>query len=223
MASDGMDASLPSCPVRCVRIPSHRKTRRRHNSGSSSGRSLTLSHPRSSLIYSLMVSSLMLMIAMCLLSSVGAVQKAYTNQWALEIAGGDEKAANEMAAKYGFKNLGRIIPGENFFLFESFAVRPRTRRRTRSAQTASISREYSVQWLQQQVAKRRVKRGYNAMRRRQTETDFPEHIGDSNSVLDTKWLVRPPMVKNKSDQPPVVNLSGPYNPNDPLWSDMWYL
>uniref|UniRef100_A0A914UZT1 P/Homo B domain-containing protein n=1 Tax=Plectus sambesii TaxID=2011161 RepID=A0A914UZT1_9BILA len=126
---------------------------------------------------------------MCLLSSLGAVKKAYTNQWAIEIVGGDEKAAIEMAAKYGFKNLGRIIPGENFFLFESFAVRPRTRRRTRSAQTASISREYSVQWLRQQVAKRRVKRGHRALQRQHTET----------------------------------NLSGPYNPNDPLWSNMWYL
>lgn len=88
--------------------------------------------------------------------------------------------------------------------------------------TETCSR-FQVQWLQQQVAKRRVKRGYGRIQRRQAETNFPALIDDSNSVLDTKWLVRPPMLKAKTEQFPSVNLTGPYNPNDPLWSDMWYL
>jgi hypothetical protein len=48
------------------------------------------------------------MTVLCSLSAVDAVEKAYTNQWALEITGGNEKAADTLADKYGFKNLGRV-------------------------------------------------------------------------------------------------------------------
>lgn len=45
------------------------------------------------------------------------LRKAYTNEWAVRIAGGSEAEATRLAAKYGYLNLGRIIPGEEYFCF----------------------------------------------------------------------------------------------------------
>ncbi|KAK5967262.1 hypothetical protein GCK32_020192, partial [Trichostrongylus colubriformis] len=50
-------------------------------------------------------------------SLASGLRKAYTNEWAVRIAGGSEEEASRLAAKYGYLNLGRIIPGEEYFLF----------------------------------------------------------------------------------------------------------
>lgn len=36
------------------------------------------------------------------------LRKAYTNEWAVRIAGGSEAEATRLAAKYGYLNLGRV-------------------------------------------------------------------------------------------------------------------
>lgn len=57
-------------------------------------------------------------------------QKILTNKWAVRIEGGEIKA-DEIAEMYGFHNLGPIIPGSDFFLFENRMVRKRALRRSR--------------------------------------------------------------------------------------------
>jgi len=84
----------------------------------------------------------------------------YTNKWALRIEGGTVEAAEHLAEKYGFVNLGPVIPGGEYYLFESRKERRRSNRKSRNLQSAYISREENVLWLEQQVAKKRVKRDF---------------------------------------------------------------
>uniref|UniRef100_A0A914M7Z5 Peptidase S8 pro-domain domain-containing protein n=1 Tax=Meloidogyne incognita TaxID=6306 RepID=A0A914M7Z5_MELIC len=35
-------------------------------------------------------------------------KRVYTNQWAVRIAGGHQEQADELASKYGFRNLGPV-------------------------------------------------------------------------------------------------------------------
>lgn len=41
-------------------------------------------------------------------SQSSSLRKAFTNEWALRIAGGSEEEAARLAAKYGYQNLGRV-------------------------------------------------------------------------------------------------------------------
>uniref|UniRef100_A0A915DJ02 P/Homo B domain-containing protein n=1 Tax=Ditylenchus dipsaci TaxID=166011 RepID=A0A915DJ02_9BILA len=70
--------------------------------------------------------------------------KFFTNRWALRIEGGEKEDADILAQKYGFNNLGPVFEGGEFYLL----------------QPAYISREENVLWLEQQVAKKRVKRDF---------------------------------------------------------------
>ncbi|VDK79502.1 unnamed protein product [Litomosoides sigmodontis] len=76
-------------------------------------------------------------------NSYGAtsLRKAYTNQFAIRIIGGDVVEAEKLAAKYGFINLGQVLPNDEYFLFESPQTKKRSTRRRRNAQTNSIARE----------------------------------------------------------------------------------
>ncbi|VDP38546.1 unnamed protein product [Heligmosomoides polygyrus] len=99
------------------------------------------------------------------------LRKAYTNEWAVRIAGGSEAEATRLAAKYGYLNLGRIL------------------------------------WMEQQVAKKRVKRDYRRPRQRRgrplNENDLS--FGEDEALVS----------KSRNRKQP--------DPNDPLWTDMWYL
>uniref|UniRef100_A0A915LFU1 SPC3 n=1 Tax=Meloidogyne javanica TaxID=6303 RepID=A0A915LFU1_MELJA len=89
-------------------------------------------------------------------------KRVYTNQWAVRIAGGHQEQADELASKYGFRNLGPVIPGGEFFLFESRTLGKRSLRKVRRHLHSSIRREENVVWLEQQVVKKRVKRDFLA-------------------------------------------------------------
>ncbi|KAK6013954.1 convertase P-domain protein, partial [Ostertagia ostertagi] len=100
------------------------------------------------------------------------LRKAYTNEWAVRIAGGSEEEATRLAAKYGYLNLGRIL------------------------------------WMEQQVAKKRVKRDY----RQRTRSRRARPINENDlSFGEDETLVS----KSRNRKQP--------DPNDPLWTDMWYL
>lgn len=155
--------------------------------------------------------------------SVPSLRNAYTNQYAIRIVGGDPLEADRLAAKHGFINLGAVLPGDEYFLFESLQARKRSSRRTRSAQTIYITREPHVQWIEQQVAKRRVKRDYDSLGRR-----FPavhQHRLKGNQLIDepsSNAVKAGTQTGNRQRNNGVVG-AGTYNLNDPLWSDMWYL
>uniref|UniRef100_A0A0N4WXL2 P/Homo B domain-containing protein n=1 Tax=Haemonchus placei TaxID=6290 RepID=A0A0N4WXL2_HAEPC len=136
------------------------------------------------------------------------LRKAYTNEWAVRIAGGSEEEATRLATKYGYLNLGRIIPGEEYFLFRNVNQRSRSARRTRSLQLNRISHEPEILWMEQQVAKKRVKRDYRHWS--QSRRARPINENDLNFGED-EILVS----KSRNRKQP--------DPNDPLWTDMWYL
>lgn len=154
-----------------------------------------------------------------------SLRKAYTNQYAVKIEGGDSRVADRLAAKYGFVNRGPVFAGDEYFLFESLQDKKRSSRRTRSAQAAYITREPQVQWIEQQVAKKRVKRGFEPVAKR-----FPtvhQHRLKGNELVEDDLRVdavdvKPGALNSRQRNNGVVG-AGTYNLNDPLWSDMWYL
>ncbi|CAG9537960.1 unnamed protein product [Cercopithifilaria johnstoni] len=158
-------------------------------------------------------------------SSSTALRKAYTNQFAVRIIGGDIVDANKLAAKHGFINLGQVLPNDEYFLFESPRTRKRSTRRRRNAQTNSIAREPQVEWIEQQIAKKRVKRGYMPMNTRSPAVHFQRYKG--NEINDDPTIMsdddaQQQYSSNRNRNAGVRNV-GNYNLNDPLWSDMWYL
>ncbi|CAL2027284.1 unnamed protein product [Caenorhabditis brenneri] len=138
------------------------------------------------------------------ISSVASpMRRTYTNEWAVRIAGGKIENADRLANKYGYTNLGPIIPGDEFYLFRDDRKKSRSSRKTRSLSANQLQHEEEVVWMEQQVAKRRVKRGYQRIRR---HTDDNEIIEEDESAQ---------VSKSRNRKHP--------DPNDPLWTDMWYL
>ncbi|CAB3408784.1 unnamed protein product [Caenorhabditis bovis] len=134
-------------------------------------------------------------------SLASPMRRTYTNEWAIRIEGGSMKTADELAAKYGYKNLGAIIPGDEYFLFRDERRRSRSNRKTRSLSLNQLQHDHSVTWMEQQVAKRRVKRDYRKYR----------HVGNNDIFENDESQVS----KSRNRKHP--------DPNDPLWTDMWYL
>ncbi|XP_053474688.1 proprotein convertase subtilisin/kexin type 5 [Ictalurus furcatus] len=97
----------------------------------------------------------------------------FTNHWAVRITGGPENA-DRIAEKYGFLNMGQIGGLKDHYHF----LHPRTIKRSTVASRGKhslIATEIKVQWIQQQLLHRRVKRIS-----RTTETQF-------GSFNDPKW------------------------------------
>ncbi|CAH8579658.1 unnamed protein product [Schistosoma margrebowiei] len=78
----------------------------------------------------------------------------YTPYWAVEIKGG-EKAARAIAEKYGFLYLGEILPG--IYHFKHNRISKRSLRQNNYYHD-QLANDEQVVWLEQQVAKVRVKR-----------------------------------------------------------------
>uniref|UniRef100_A0A8C1PM43 Proprotein convertase subtilisin/kexin type 5b n=1 Tax=Cyprinus carpio TaxID=7962 RepID=A0A8C1PM43_CYPCA len=100
------------------------------------------------------------LVSLCLVffSSSPCKARIYTNHWAVRIAGGPEQA-DHIASKYGYRNLGQIGDLKDYYHF--FHSRTIKRSTLFSRGTHSfISMEPKVEWLQQQVVKRRTKRDY---------------------------------------------------------------
>uniref|UniRef100_A0A8C9U0Z1 Proprotein convertase subtilisin/kexin type 6 n=1 Tax=Scleropages formosus TaxID=113540 RepID=A0A8C9U0Z1_SCLFO len=80
----------------------------------------------------------------------------YTNHWAVRVPAG-RRAADELAAKYGYRNLGQIGTLEDHYHFHHSRVVRRSPFSTRGNHSF-IHMDPKVDWVQQQMVKRRVKR-----------------------------------------------------------------
>ncbi|XP_076845203.1 proprotein convertase subtilisin/kexin type 5b isoform X3 [Brachyhypopomus gauderio] len=109
--------------------------------------------------------------------------RIYTNHWAVRIAGGPE-FADHIASRYGYKNLGQIGDLKDYYHFFHSRTIKRSTLSSRGIHSF-ISMEPKVEWIEQQVVKRRVKRDYK-----------PSHPGlvksspvQSNLIYfnDAKW------------------------------------
>ncbi|KAJ8402031.1 hypothetical protein AAFF_G00372660 [Aldrovandia affinis] len=86
--------------------------------------------------------------------------RIYTNQWAVRLSGGPD-FAHSIAGKYGYTNLGQIGGLKDHYLFSH----PGTLKRAplpSQGRHSLITMETKVEWIQQQVVKRRVKREYTS-------------------------------------------------------------
>ncbi|KAK3565727.1 hypothetical protein QTP86_014189 [Hemibagrus guttatus] len=107
----------------------------------------------------------------------------YTNHWAVRIAGGSE-VAEQIASRYGYSNLGQIGDLKDYYHF--FHSRTIKRSTLSSRGTHSfISMEPKVEWIQQQVIKRRVKRDYKPLYPGPVKTSAAQ--ADSIYFNDAKW------------------------------------
>uniref|UniRef100_UPI003AAD4103 proprotein convertase subtilisin/kexin type 6 n=1 Tax=Centroberyx gerrardi TaxID=166262 RepID=UPI003AAD4103 len=89
-------------------------------------------------------------------SLVTGHRDVYTNHWAVRIAGGPEQA-EQIAAKYGYKNLGQIGSLEDHYHFHHSRVVRRAAYSFRGTHSF-IHMDPKVDWAQQQLVKPRVKR-----------------------------------------------------------------
>ncbi|NXJ95285.1 FURIN protein, partial [Corythaixoides concolor] len=95
-----------------------------------------------------------LVVALALLAREVVAQHIYTNTWAVLVPAGPQEA-DRLARKHGFLNLGPIF-GDYYHFRHSGVVK-----RSLSPHQpwhSRLAREPQVQWLEQQVAKRRTKR-----------------------------------------------------------------
>ncbi|CAI5438855.1 unnamed protein product [Caenorhabditis angaria] len=135
-------------------------------------------------------------------SLASPLRRTYTNEWAVQISGGKE-AADRLAEKHGYINLGSIISGGDYYLFRDGRRHSRSNRKTRSLAANQLQHETEVEWMEQQIAKRRVKRGFRRLR----------HTED-NQIIEEDEDAQISKSRTNRKQP---------DPNDPLWTDMWYL
>ncbi|XP_017941456.2 proprotein convertase subtilisin/kexin type 5 isoform X4 [Manacus vitellinus] len=86
--------------------------------------------------------------------------RLYTNHWAVRITGGLPEA-NRVASKYGYVNIGQIGTLKDYYHFYHSKTIKRSVLSSRGTHSF-ISMEPKVEWIQQQVVKRRIKRDYKA-------------------------------------------------------------
>ncbi|MBN3289825.1 PCSK5 convertase, partial [Polypterus senegalus] len=86
--------------------------------------------------------------------------RTYTNHWAVRITGGPE-VADRIAGKYGYRNMGQIGVLKDYYHFFHSRTIKRSTLSSRGMHNF-ISMEPKVEWIQQQVVKRRTKRDYKA-------------------------------------------------------------
>ncbi|XP_050185248.1 proprotein convertase subtilisin/kexin type 5 isoform X1 [Myiozetetes cayanensis] len=86
--------------------------------------------------------------------------RLYTNHWAVRITGGLQEA-NRVASKYGYVNIGQIGTLKDYYHFYHSKTIKRSVLSSRGTHSF-ISMEPKVEWIQQQVVKRRIKRDYKA-------------------------------------------------------------
>ncbi|XP_028269207.1 proprotein convertase subtilisin/kexin type 5b isoform X1 [Parambassis ranga] len=84
--------------------------------------------------------------------------RIYTNHWAVRIPGGPT-VAERIAEKYGYKNMGQIGDlKDHYHFFHSRTIKRSTL--SSRGRHSFISMEPKVEWIEQQVVKRRIKRDY---------------------------------------------------------------
>ncbi|XP_048188146.1 proprotein convertase subtilisin/kexin type 5 isoform X4 [Perognathus longimembris pacificus] len=98
--------------------------------------------------------------------------RVYTNHWAVKIAGGFPEA-NRIASKYGFINIGQIGALKDYYHFYHSRTIKRSVLSSRGTHSF-ISMEPKVEWIQQQVVKKRTKRDYDLSRVQSTYFNDPK-------------------------------------------------
>nr|XP_035959092.1 proprotein convertase subtilisin/kexin type 5 isoform X5 [Halichoerus grypus] len=98
--------------------------------------------------------------------------RVYTNHWAVKIAGGFPEA-NRIASKYGFINIGQIGALKDYYHFYHSRTIKRSVLSSRGTHSF-ISMEPKVEWIQQQVVKKRTKRDYDFSRAQPTYFNDPK-------------------------------------------------
>merc|ERR550519_1244805 len=86
-----------------------------------------------------------------------AAQKVYHNQFAVELAGGDE-LAEVVALRLGLLNLGKVGDLNGHYLFQSQHIQKRSAEPCKETR-AKLESDPSVIWFEQQQELSRQKRG----------------------------------------------------------------
>uniref|UniRef100_A0A3Q0QVV0 Proprotein convertase subtilisin/kexin type 5b n=1 Tax=Amphilophus citrinellus TaxID=61819 RepID=A0A3Q0QVV0_AMPCI len=112
--------------------------------------------------------------------------RIYTNHWAVRIAGGPE-VADRIAEKYGYRNMGQIgALKDHYHFFHSRTIKRSTL--SSRGRHSFISMEPKVEWIQQQVVKRRIKRDYRPAP--PLSLSSPAHSSPAQNNIfynDAKW------------------------------------
>lgn len=140
-------------------------------------------------------------------------QPVYMNQFAVHIPAGSE-AADAVAEKHGFRNMGQIGSLKNYFLFEHQHVHKRSLSSS-DHHHSLLQKEKQVAWVQQQHEKRRRKRDY-------TEARFGSSFADLPSFLGARSQPQAPA----QPQPHRQHYRGIGVQSlfpDPLYKEQWYL
>ncbi|KAM6183383.1 proprotein convertase subtilisin/kexin type 5 isoform 2-T2 [Erethizon dorsatum] len=98
--------------------------------------------------------------------------RVYTNHWAVKISGGFPEA-DRIASKYGFINIGQIGALKDYYHFYHSRTIKRSVLSSRGTHSF-ISMEPKVEWIQQQVVKKRTKRDYDLSRAQSTYFNDPK-------------------------------------------------
>ncbi|XP_004591833.2 proprotein convertase subtilisin/kexin type 5 isoform X2 [Ochotona princeps] len=98
--------------------------------------------------------------------------RVYTNHWAVKISGGFAEA-DRIASKYGFINIGQIGALKDYYHFYHSRTIKRSVLSSRGTHSF-ISMEPKVEWIQQQVVKKRTKRDYDLSRAQSTYFNDPK-------------------------------------------------
>lgn len=139
----------------------------------------------------------------------------YTNEWAVRIVNGTVEDAQRMANKHGYEFVGQVI--KDYFLFRDNRGKSRSVRRSRSLSSTSLSRDPDVSWMQQQVAKKRVKRDYKY-------NDHPHAFVQRRIDSQPNYRLIHDDIFHKNNEVGGQSYRKTYGtPDDPYWKDMWYL
>ncbi|KAG7241172.1 hypothetical protein INR49_025915, partial [Caranx melampygus] len=124
----------------------------------------------------------------------------YTNDWAIRIRG-DLESVDRIAHKHGFTNMGQIGDLRSYFSFRHHDTAKRSNLSNKEV-TVRVAKETKVEWLQQQVVLRRVKRSSR------------ENLNLSITDMKTKHLPPPHPQSNRTQ---MLHFS------DPVLNSLWYI
>lgn len=123
----------------------------------------------------------------------------YNREWATRVK--DALEADLIAEETGFVNRGLIAPFDDIYLFENTKIGHRSKRAAHE-NTERLANHEKVMWAEQQVSKRRAKRGYIDRR------DFPADVLSQSESKE----------KRQEDE---AYRTVRYD--DPQWRNQWYL
>ncbi|NWZ86633.1 FURIN protein, partial [Poecile atricapillus] len=158
-----------------------------------------------------------LVVALTLLDQEVLAQRIYTNTWAVLVPAGPQEA-DRLAGKHGFLNLGPIFG--DYYHFQHRGVVKRSLS-PHQPWHSRLAREPQVQWLEQQVAKRRTKRDVFM---EPTDPKFPQQwylvsagvpcLWDTSTVWGSVLLSEQPFSASCA-QPCRVGIAGAAASTDP--------